>query len=430
MGAGSELSAGGALVAKVVFLATGVWWGVGVQLMVYAGIASDPSALLPNFTWYASMLLGLLLSERFLKVRCCDGGGAEPRGCSVAIGCLSDERTRDASSWSWWRLPPLRGLWASGDLVLAAWCDYLGTVATAMGLTLAGSGIFGLIYSSVSCWAALFAYCLLGRRLVAMQVVGMLIVVAGLIVASLDNEIESEDGKRVAIGSALIGFGTVAYGLEYALCERLMAVSHGPPAHETVSAEDGEATPSKAKADRKPSSTDAIVEMMWHMGLWGILLSALYTAAYVAPRWDRLVGAPVREAGASPGYLAFLVVSHTVSNWLHNLSWFIICDREGSVSTGLIQGLKAVLLFAGSSVAFCHRQESQCMTRHKVTATAIVTLGTAVYYLAPNMSTAELAAQRERDGAGAASRGDAAYELVSKPGEAASPLQSEEGNWD
>ena len=70
------------------------------------------------------------------------------------------------------------------------------------------------------------------------------------------------------------------------------------------------------------------------------------------------------------------------------------------------------------------------MTRHKVTATAIVTLGTAVYYLAPNMSTAELAAQRERDGAGAASRGDAAYELVSKPGEAASPLQSEEGNWD
>ena len=32
-----------------------------------------------------------------------------------------------------------------------------------MGLTLAGSGIFGLIYSSVSCWAALFAYCLLGR---------------------------------------------------------------------------------------------------------------------------------------------------------------------------------------------------------------------------------------------------------------------------
>ena len=209
MGAGSELSAGGALVAKVVFLATGVWWGVGVQLMVYAGIASDPSALLPNFTWYASMLLGLLLSERFLKVRCCDGGGAEPRGCSVAIGCLSDERTRDASSWSWWRLPPLRGLWASSDLVLASWCDYLGTVATAMGLTLAGSGIFGLIYSSVSCWAALFAYCLLGRRLVAMQVVGMLIVVAGLIVASLDNEIESEDGKRVAIGSALIGFWIV-----------------------------------------------------------------------------------------------------------------------------------------------------------------------------------------------------------------------------
>ena len=150
-------SAGGALVAKIVFLATGVWWGIGVQLMVYAGIAADPSALLPNFTWYASMMLGLLLSERFLKVRCCDGGGAEPHGCSVAVGCLADEGVRGPPSgrWAWWRLPPLRGMVSSRDIVLASWCDYLGTVATAMGLTLAGSGIFGLIYSSVSCWAAL-----------------------------------------------------------------------------------------------------------------------------------------------------------------------------------------------------------------------------------------------------------------------------------
>lgn len=49
----------GTLLAKVVFLATGVWWGVGLQLMVYAGLAADPTALLTNFTWYGGMLLGL-----------------------------------------------------------------------------------------------------------------------------------------------------------------------------------------------------------------------------------------------------------------------------------------------------------------------------------------------------------------------------------
>lgn len=116
--------------------------------MVYSGLAANPYALLPNFTWYSSMLLGLLLGERFFKVRCCDRRGAEPHGCTVAVGCLVDEQTREADEAAgepagygdstWWRLPPIRGLWGSTDLMLASWCDYAGTVATAMGLTLAG----------------------------------------------------------------------------------------------------------------------------------------------------------------------------------------------------------------------------------------------------------------------------------------------------
>ena len=120
----------------------------------------------------------------------------------------------------------------------------------------------------------------------------------------------------------------------------------------------------------------------------------------------------MRLSGATPGYLTFLLVSHTFSNWLHNLSWFIICDREGSVATGLLQGLKAVLLFGGSSLAFCSRQESQCMTRHKVLATAIVVAGTAIYYLAPSTSPAELAASRD---AAKGAEQTTAYELVPKP---------------
>ncbi|KAH8061598.1 hypothetical protein JL721_8826 [Aureococcus anophagefferens] len=372
------------LIAKVIFLATGVWWGVGVQLMVYAGIAAEPSALLPNFTWYApqrrvmlfrairagtrgsdatrgryaSMLLGLLLSERFVRVSCCDGA-EEPAGCGVSLGCLLPRGRAAAAAakarrCAWWRLPPARGLVGDRDLV-AALCDYFGTVATAMGLTLAGSGIFGIIYSSVSCWAALFSYCILGRRLVPLQVLGMAVVVAGLVVSSLENDFASDGGRRVAAGSVAIAVGTVAYGLEYALCERLLSASDAAGETPVASATDER----DAAEPRRASGNEAIVEMMYYMGLWGLGLSALYTAVVVAPRWDYLVAAPVRVSGATPSYLTALVVSHTFSNWLHNLSWFIICDREGSVATGLLQGLKAVLLFGGSSLAFCDRQESQ-----------------------------------------------------------------------
>ena len=47
------------------------------------------------------------------------------------------------------------------------------------------------------------------------------------------------------------------------------------------------------------------------------------------------------------------------------------------------------------------------MTQNKVAATAIVTLGTALYYTASNISAADLAAQRQNE-----KRTDAAYELV------------------
>ncbi|KAH8044055.1 hypothetical protein JL722_14876 [Aureococcus anophagefferens] len=229
-----------------------------------------------------------------------------------------------------------------------------------MGLTLAGSGIFGIIYSSVSCWAALFSYCILGRRLVPLQVLGMAVVVAGLVVSSLENDFASDGGRRVAAGSVAIAVGTVAYGLEYALCERLLSASDAAGETPVASATDER----DAAEPRRASGNEAIVEMMYYMGLWGLGLSALYTAVVVAPRWDY----PSRRPSASrrgARYLTALVVSHTFSNWLHNLSWFIICDREGSVATGLLQGLKAVLLFGGSSLAFCDRQESQCMTRPK-----------------------------------------------------------------
>ena len=51
------------------------------------------------------------------------------------------------------------------------------------------------------------------------------------------------------------------------------------------------------------------------------------------------------------------------------------------------------------------------MTQNRVAATAIVTLGTALYYLAPSVSAADLAAQRQNDKVGP-STSATAYELV------------------
>ena len=76
---------------------------------------------------------------------------------------------------------------------------------------------------------------------------------------------------------------------------------------------------------------------MWFMGWWGLGLSVLYIGVYTVPRWEELVAGPTREAGNTTGYLVALFGSHVIANWLHNTTWFAICDAEGSVATGLLQ---------------------------------------------------------------------------------------------
>ena len=225
---------------KTVFLLTGVWWGVGLQLMVYSGVAAEPLAMLPNLTWYTGMLLAMLCSERFISVRCC--AADEPGGCVLWLGCLrrrrrardnsggGPARTRagsrlqkaaDSLPMSVMRLPPWGGCCSSLDLVLASLCDWFGTVLTCVGLTLAGSAIFGIVYSSVSCWAALFSWLLLGRSLAARQWAGIAVVTVGLAGSCTADAMAV--GDDVILGTVLIAVGTIAYGLEFSLCERLLA---------------------------------------------------------------------------------------------------------------------------------------------------------------------------------------------------------------
>lgn len=357
---------------RIAFLATGVWWGVGMQLMVYAGVAERPTAQLPTLDWYGGMLLSLI-PGRFLLLKC----DLRHPTCTTTLGCIPGQP----------KLPPWRPMFTNVDVIVASVCDVVGTTLTAIGLTMSGSAIFGIIFSSVSSWAALLRWIILGERLKPVQVLGILLVTSGLVLSAAGEDTSSTTGKRVVVGIALTLIGTVGYGLEYVLCERALVRGDG-------------LTP---------------IDFLWYMGVWGTLLIGAYLCVYTVPRWEVLVAQPTRDADASTGYLVFLFASHTINNWIHNIAWFVICQIEGSVSTGLLQGLKAILLFAASSVAFCHRQESQCLTPAKGAATVVVVLGTLVYYSVP--SVAANTPEPSRSGAVGLKRVDSAQwqELVPMP---------------
>ncbi|KAL3931380.1 MAG: hypothetical protein SGPRY_001146, partial [Prymnesium sp.] len=287
---------------------TGVWWGIAMQLLVYSG-AGEPAACLPNLDWYVGMMLLYL-------VRWC---AADSSGYASAL---------------------------HRHVIPITLCDLLGTVGTTVGLEMAGSAIFGIIYSSVTVWTALFTCLILRKPQSKVKLLGICTVVFGLCLPTLDpsRAAESARGHTVIVGIALTSCGTLFYALEYTLCERCYSLYEKPL---------------DARQLRKGDS--AIT------GAWGFFFTSIWIVGYTIPHWNALVTAPVQRQQGSIWVIGFLFLSHILNNAVHNAAWFIVCELEGGVSTGLLMGVKAAMLFFGSAVFFCDDDHSeQCLTKYKI----------------------------------------------------------------
>lgn len=59
----------------------------------------------------------------------------------------------------------------------------------------------------------------------------------------------------------------------------------------------------------------------------------------------------------------------------HNGTYFELLERTGAVATGILQALRAVLVFALSHVFYCDVDQAQCFTMKKGVATVVVVVG-------------------------------------------------------
>lgn len=66
------------------------------------------------------------------------------------------------------------------------------------------------------------------------------------------------------------------------------------------------------------------------------------------------------------------LVGYTLSQLAHGLTYFLMLSSSGAVTTGIMQSLRAVCVFAISSVLYCSHQESQCFDTRRGIATLIV----------------------------------------------------------
>jgi drug/metabolite transporter (DMT)-like permease len=234
--------------------------------------------------------------------------------------------------------------------------DIISQALNYTGAGMAGATIFAVIYSSVTIWTALWSRLILKRSLSWTQWLAVCIVFGGLAITALES---ADMGPNVKRGAILVGFGSAMHGASYVLSEAIMSL--GP--------------------DRLTVRQNAAIQSVLAAFLLGI-----WQLVYTLPRWDIVIGDPVREAGTTLTVAVIIMASFALANLIHSLSFYHTLRHYpgGSTSAGVMKGLQAVLVFGATHVLFCGRTggEEMCFSIPKLVSLVTVVGGVAVFGLA------------------------------------------------
>jgi len=246
----------------------------------------------------------------------------------------------------------------------------------------AGSGLFTVLYSSVTVWAALMKWQVVGVRPTVMQWAALVVITIGLALSAWDS-LTSNTSKE--LGEVILGIstgiaGAVFYGAFYVLSDVVLK-GEG----------DGLEPP--------PSVMSAFV------GMLNTVLLAVYILLYDGPRWAENVSKEVDTDGGSFYAIVLVYILLTLTQGLHFVSFFYVAKDSGAVAAGVNKAVQASSIFVLSSVFYCHEDTSQCFSPTKGMAVACVVLGVLLYAKGAPVPLQDVGASlaEDEDGTGEAS---------------------------
>jgi drug/metabolite transporter (DMT)-like permease len=253
--------------------------------------------------------------------------------------------------------------------VIAQTMNYTGSI-------FAGPSIFAIVYSSVTIWTAVYSYFLLSRKLTSLQWCGVFIVFLGLLITSFNS---IAVGDHVFNGTILIICGSSMHALTYVLSEIIMT-------REKLSL-------------TVNCSVQAIVACVFYI-LWQLI--------YTKKHYHELIALPMMENGTTVKSAIMILLSLSLSNLIHALSFFytLKCFPGGATSAGVMKGVQAVLVFVFSSLVYCNTGEfhdnfggeeaninkvyggqEMCFTFNKFLSLVVVLTGVMIYAFATDGNT-------------------------------------------
>ncbi|KAL7547155.1 hypothetical protein ACHAWF_010472 [Thalassiosira exigua] len=236
---------------------------------------------------------------------------------------------------------------------LVATIDIVAQTMNYSGATMAGPTIFAIVYSSVTIWCALLSRVLLKRKMSPLQWLSVVIVFLGLGITGLSS---LDLGPEVLVGTALVAVGSALHALMYVLSEMVMN------------------NPKEVISAKKYCAVYGTVACFGNL-LWQIF--------YTRQRFDELILSQMRTEGTTYGYALAVLMTIAFMSMVHSVTFFHTVKHVpgGSTTAGVLKALQAVLVFAATSLAFCHRYGGQemCFTVDKMISLMVVVTGVVLF---------------------------------------------------
>ncbi|KAG0359257.1 hypothetical protein BG005_001101 [Podila minutissima] len=236
-------------------------------------------------------------------------------------------------------------------VIQVAVMDVVANALVTIGFFYVGSGMYQVIYSSIVIWCAILTRIFLSRKLNNVQWVAIVGVTVGLAVSAVGTvQNVSPDGAvqswlEKSFGALITLGATFLYACVYVLSDKVLSTFEPKPIPEKVCS---------------------------MVGGYASLLTLVYLCVYTFPNWQTEVVDLVQTHDGNWLGILFVYPLLTVSSMLHSLNYYVLLSRINNIAVGILQSLRAVLVFVMSHYMYCGISSTQCFNQWKFISAIIV----------------------------------------------------------
>lgn len=250
-------------------------------------------------------------------------------------------------------------------LFVLAFNEMGGFLSGLTGLSIAGSGLYQVVFSGATVFTALLSTFFLRKRLSLGQWFFVAVITSGLMItAEQVTHTSTEAGAASLVsGVSFVLVSCLFYSTNYVIVEHFLGKEHADPADE------------EPTTLPPPTSLD----LSLYTGGTCLFLFGIYVLTHTVPNWGALVTSSIEKHHGNTTLILEEYLYLTVASFFHAITHYDIVATVGAVPIGILNALRAVSVFGASSWLFCAHQASQCYSSRKGASTALVILGALGY---------------------------------------------------